>query len=176
MKATKGQYFSFDAIIATVIMVLATTTLISYWFGVQSVVDSRNSPLHSDAMRIAESLVTPGVPANWSLSSVGIDGVYQIGLTNGYTNELNMSKIDKLALYANPSGANYGAVGRIMRAPTGYYIRIEHVNCSIATCPSPIEIGNASILYAPEITQTAVAHRGGSLDGKPVRIRVFLGR
>lgn len=167
MKAMKGQYFSFDAIIATVIMVLATTTLVSYWFGVQSVVDSRNSPLHSDAMRIAESLVSPGVPENWP--SAGIENTYQLGLANGYTNDLNMSKIVKLHDYAT---VDYKAVGRIMRAPADYFILIEQVDCG-AACPAAIEIGNASAQDAP---QTAVAHRGGALEGKPVRIRVFLGR
>ena len=37
----KGQYFSFDAIIATVIMVLAFSSLVAYWYGAQAVDESR---------------------------------------------------------------------------------------------------------------------------------------
>ena len=35
----KGQYFSFDAVIATVIMVLAFSSLVAYWYGAQAVVE-----------------------------------------------------------------------------------------------------------------------------------------
>ena len=168
MNAMKGQYFSFDAIIATVIMVLATTTLVSYWFGVQSVVDSRNNSIEADAMRIADSLVSPGVPANWT--SYSLASTYQIGLANGYTNDLNESKITKLRYYA---ATNYTAVGTIMRAPADYFIAIEQVDCLPAACIYNYSIGNSSAQFASE---TAVAHRGGAINGTAVRIRVFLGR
>jgi len=56
----KGQYFSFDAIIATVIMVLAFSSLVAYWYGAQSVVESRTYSRLADADRIAESLLSPG--------------------------------------------------------------------------------------------------------------------
>ncbi len=164
--AMKGQYFSFDAIVATVIMAIAITTLVAYWFGAQSVIDSRSNPMQSDAMRIAESLLSPGVPANWT--KYGIEDTYQFGLTDGYSNALVREKLNKLGALAS---ANYTAVGRIMRAPADYYIRIDRVDCG--NCGPEIEIGHADAQAASEVV---VAHRGAVLEGRPVRIRVFLGK
>ena len=62
----KGQYFSFDAVVASVIMVIAVTSLVAYWFGVQSVAESRSSDMYADSLRIAESLLSPGSPSNWT--------------------------------------------------------------------------------------------------------------
>jgi len=172
MKSMKGQYFSFDAIIATVIMVLATTSLVAYWFGVEAVVEARNNSLHDDAMRIAESLVTPGVPANWP--ALGLDNTYQIGLANGYANELNKTAIETLSNLANPavSAGNYTAVGTILKAPVLYFIRIEQVDdCSPLACIN-YSIGNESAQSAGEV---AVAHRGASIGRVPVRVTVYLG-
>lgn len=168
-RAVKGQYFSFDAVVATVIMVIATTSLVAYWFGAQSVVESRSNPMQADAMRIAESLLSPGVPANWTAPSYGIANVYQFGLTNGYSNELNGNKINAMAGMAS---SNYSAVGRIIRAPTQqYYIDIRQVDC-LTGCGF-FEIGHPGAMSANE---TVVAHRGAVLDGRPYRIRVFLGK
>ena len=172
MKSMKGQYFSFDAIIATVIMVLATTSLVAYWFGVESVVEARNNSLHDDAMRIAESLVTPGVPENWP--AVGLENTYQIGLADGYANELNKTAIETLGNLANPavSTGNYTAVGTILKAPVLYFIRIEQVGDCAASCIN-YSIGNES---AQEADEVAVAHRGASIDSTPVRVTVYLGK
>ena len=169
MKAMKGQYFSFDAIIATVIMVLATTSLVAYWFGVESVVEARSNSLHDDAMRIAESLVSPGVPANWS--SAGLERTYQIGLANGYANELNKTAIEALRTLAGPS-MNYSEVGKILKAPALYFIKIEQVDSCATTCMN-YSIGNESAQFADEV---AVAHRGASIGRVPVRLTVYLGK
>ena len=61
----KGQYFSFDAIIATVIVVIAMTSLLTYWFSVQSVVDAKSNYMQSAAMNMADTLMSPGIPENW---------------------------------------------------------------------------------------------------------------
>jgi len=173
----KGQYFSFDAIVATVIMVLAATTLVAYWFGVQSVVESRNNPMYADASRIAESLLSPGVPGNWQVGAQengNLAGAWQVGLAKDYSNlnELDKEKISALRLLAETPD-EYDAVGRIMRAPAQYYILIEQVGCTGEECGTSYEIGNSHVLDAETVV---VAHRGAVLEGKPVRVRVFLGK
>ncbi|MFH1393956.1 MAG: hypothetical protein ABII71_00405 [Candidatus Micrarchaeota archaeon] len=55
----KGQYFSFDAIVASVIFVLALMALLSYWHGVRSYLDFQNSDVQSNAIRISNLLFTP---------------------------------------------------------------------------------------------------------------------
>jgi len=59
----KGQYFSFDAIIASVIFVLAVVALLSYWHSVRSFLDYQNDPLSKDAIRVSNLLFTPPTPS-----------------------------------------------------------------------------------------------------------------
>ncbi len=48
----KGQYFSFDAIIASVIFVMALVALLSYWHSVKSYLDSQNDEISKEAIQI----------------------------------------------------------------------------------------------------------------------------
>jgi hypothetical protein len=60
----KGQYFSFDAIIASVIFVLALVALLSYWHSVRSFLDFQNDALSKDAVRVSNLLFTPSSPSS----------------------------------------------------------------------------------------------------------------
>jgi len=62
----KGQYFSFDAIIASVIFVLALVALLSYWHSVRSFLDYQNDPLSKDVIRVSNLLFTPPSPISSS--------------------------------------------------------------------------------------------------------------
>ena len=177
MKLSKGQYFSFDAIIATVIMVLAFTSLIAYWHGAQSVVDSRTGAMYDDSLRIAESLFSPGSPPGWA-DQADFSGVKSIGLANGFSNSLNRSKIEKLNATvgafssADAPGQNYTMVGRILRSPAEYYIVIDQADNNTI---GPYAIGHRFPADSSS-REVAVAHRGATVDGMPVRVRIFLWR
>jgi hypothetical protein len=56
----RGQYFSFDAIIASVIFILTFVSLLSYWFSVKSSLESKEDEISKEAARVAEILFTPG--------------------------------------------------------------------------------------------------------------------
>lgn len=60
----RGQYFSFDAIIASVIFILALVALISYWYSVRSFLDFQNDQLSKDAVRVSNLLFTPAAPSS----------------------------------------------------------------------------------------------------------------
>lgn len=170
----KGQYFSFDAIIATVIMVLAATSLLAYWYGAQAVVDSRTGSMYADSLRIAASLLSPGSPSDWA-DRPDLSSVKQIGLSDDFSNRLNRTKIEKL--YATvgvfssppPQPSNYSAVGNILRSPAEYYIVIEQTDGAGVS----YAIGYR---YPANASEVAIAHRGASIDGTPVSVRVFLWR
>ncbi len=166
----KGQYFSFDAVIATVIMVVAITSLAAYWLGVQSVVESRNNPLYADALRIAESLVSPGSPANWTEES-GLDSVRQIGLAKSYDGELDAGKILAFRDLVQTQ-LKYNETRRLMRAPSEYFITIQRTDVA-GDALMDFEIGAPLLANATEV---AIAHRGAILEGKPMRITVYLWR
>ena len=62
MMYKKGQYFSFDAIIASVIFIMALVLLLSYWQSVKTFLDYQTSDVAKDAMRIASLLFVPAYP------------------------------------------------------------------------------------------------------------------
>ncbi len=58
----KGQYFSFDAIIASVIFMMSIVLLLSYWHSVKTFLDYQTSDVAKETMRIASLLFVPAVP------------------------------------------------------------------------------------------------------------------
>ncbi len=60
----KGQYFSFDAIIASVIFVMALIALLSYWYAVKNYLESQNDELEKEAIRISNLLLSPSYPSS----------------------------------------------------------------------------------------------------------------
>ncbi len=172
----KGQYFSFDAVVATVIMAIAMTSLAAYWSGTRSVVDSRASPLYEDALRIADSLLSPGVPAGWERGPV--EEVQQFGLANDFGNTLNTSKIDS---FNSDARDHYNETGRIMRATADYFVWIEQTNPPVPYQPEHPAFYQAGKTIPANATEVVVAYRGVVLqfpDGTryPARMRVFLWR
>jgi len=172
----KGQYFSFDAIIATVIMVLAFSSLVAYWYGAQAVVESRTYSRLADANRIAESLLSPGSPTDWTdADKYNMGDIRQIGIANSFGNDLNLTKVEALEANANPDATptnNYMEVGNLLRAGGEYFILIERTNTDAGNDEDMTiaEIGRSHV----NANVTAVANRGATLDGRPVRMRVFL--
>lgn len=70
----KGQYFSFDAIVAAVIFVLALVALLSYWHSVRSFLDYQNDPLSKESIRVSNMLFMPPAPSSscGSMESLGL--------------------------------------------------------------------------------------------------------
>jgi len=58
----KGQYFSFDAIIASLIFIMAVVSLISYWHSIRTSVGYQNSEMLTEAFRVSDLLMGPGYP------------------------------------------------------------------------------------------------------------------
>lgn len=59
----KGQYFSFDAIIASIIFILAFTTLLNYWFSMKSMLETKDEEISKEAARISDVLLSPAILA-----------------------------------------------------------------------------------------------------------------
>ena len=173
----KGQYFSFDAIIATVIMVIAFITLVAYWLGAQSIIDSRANNTYADAIRVADSLFAPGSPSNWNSPLLSLADIKQIGLSNNFDNQFNVSKISRLAFLVNhnnptPNPEVYAATKNLFRV-TDYLIVIESTDGSqvYPGAPARIAIGFDHLELAKQIS---IADRGASVNGKAVRMRVYV--
>lgn len=65
MKFLKGQYFSFDAIVAAVIFVMALSILFTHWYTLSSQMDEQTYYLQNEANRISDLLLGEGIPSNW---------------------------------------------------------------------------------------------------------------
>ncbi|MEK6982379.1 MAG: hypothetical protein AABX38_05595 [Candidatus Micrarchaeota archaeon] len=89
-KCYKGQYFSFDAIIATVIFVIALVSLLSYWNATKNSFELQSNELSQEAFRVSNVLLSPGYPANSVCSSQS-----QVGFGKSISDKvLMLSKIE----------------------------------------------------------------------------------
>ena len=61
----RGQYFSFDAIIASLIFILTIVSLLSYWYSVHSQLDYQNYEMMKEAVRVSDLAMTPGTWKSW---------------------------------------------------------------------------------------------------------------
>lgn len=85
----KGQYFSFDAIMASVIFVLALVALLSYWHSVRSFLDFQNDQISKDAITVSNLLFTPASP------SADCAGMEKLGFALDWADRrVNQSVID----------------------------------------------------------------------------------
>ncbi|MEM2137719.1 MAG: hypothetical protein QW568_01395 [Candidatus Anstonellaceae archaeon] len=173
----RGQYFSFDAIVATVMIVIAISSLLGYWFSAQSIIESRANPMYADALRVSETLMSPGVPANWQNGDP--NDIKEIGIGTGVGNELDDSKVSRLQAFADPS-VDYVRMGRLLRTSGfNYYILINQSD--VETGGYRAAIGNSSYAASSNV-EVVVAHRGATIydsaTGKkvPLRVSVFLYR
>ncbi len=115
-----------DAIIASVIFVLALSLLASHWFALRAQNESRNSFLQEDASRLSESLMQNGDPANWyEQPGQAFTAGYAL---NGYgMGVLNYTSLKNSSVYLDPVvfSAKYKAARDLMATPAEFYITVN---------------------------------------------------
>ncbi len=94
-KKRKGQFFSYDAIVAGSIFVLVLGIFLFYWWGITQSISFERDDMQSEASRLGDTLLTPGNPASWAPNC---QTALSIGLAANYssTNVIDRSKIDAL--------------------------------------------------------------------------------
>jgi len=91
----KGQYFSFDAIIASVIFMIAVVMLLSYWHSVKTFLEYQSGDMSREAMRIAAMLLSPPSPSYALGNNCG--SMQSIGLVNSFVDKtINESTLECL--------------------------------------------------------------------------------
>jgi hypothetical protein len=91
----KGQYFSFDAIIASVIFMIAVVMLLSYWHSVKTFLEYQSGDMSREAMRIAAMLLSPPSPSYALGKNCG--SMQSIGLVNSFVDKtINESTLECL--------------------------------------------------------------------------------
>lgn len=176
----KGQYFSFDALVAAVIMIVAFTSLMGYWYSTQYVIESHNSNLQVEAIRIANSLYSPGTPENWPSAGT----IRQIGIAKGFSSDLNYTKV-KAAYLLTLNNNGYAIFKNLLLVPgdANVSITITQSDSPIVgtNCPA-IPVSGSSYycqfgrVVPANAKEVAIANRGGTLEGRPVQVKVVLWR
>ncbi len=126
----KGQYFSFDAIVASVLFALTFITLVSYWFSVKSGLESKDEEMLKEAARISDAMLNPGLFQNSysdprvSLSRIkSFEGKSQDELKEMFNTPYNIS-----LLVDTEAGTRIAAVGPDPTDPAYSYIFSNVVN------------------------------------------------
>ncbi|NYZ73918.1 hypothetical protein H0O00_02135 [Candidatus Micrarchaeota archaeon] len=121
----KGQYFSFDAIIASVIFILALVALLSYWHSVKSFLDYQDDPLSRDAVRLSNLLFTPPTPEAWSCTETGME---KLGFAISWDDRRVNSSILKCAETQAAASQTWLREKLGADANTGVFLKVTNLN------------------------------------------------
>lgn len=91
-KMLKGQFFSYDAVVAGILFILLLTLLYNYWNSLRATISVRMDDATRIALDVSDMLLTPGSPIDWNSTNYN-----QLGLAAQYNSiEINESKLSEL--------------------------------------------------------------------------------
>lgn len=140
----KGQYFSFDAIVASVIFVLALVALLSYWHSVRSFLDFQNDGLSKEAVKLSGSLFSPSGPSS------ECNSIQRLGLANSFDDrKLNESVIlcarsRDMEWLKNATGSSYNFSIKIVNLADNSEINIGGTDLQVANATEVARIRRLS--------------------------------
>lgn len=161
METSKGQYFSFDAIMSALILVIAVSMLSSYWFGVQNAPVQQDDRMQRRALAISDALLTSGNPVDWRVAA----DAKVFGLANAQNSSLSADKIVKFANYLN-AGNNYNTTCNSYSVPN-FFVAIDALDGG----GTDYTLGHAPAIDAAAQAQVV---RVGTLEGKIVNLKVIV--
>jgi hypothetical protein len=95
-KCKKGQFFSYDAIIAAILFGIVVSLIFIYWISMRNFIGSEVTEMFSSALSISDSLMKPGSPENWHVIYNGnirnAQKIQSVGLTDGYSTRIDLGK------------------------------------------------------------------------------------
>ncbi len=135
----KAQYFSFDAIMASVIFILTLTILFSYWYSTRSSLEIGQEELSTEAFRIAENLYSPypqGLANSWTDRHMNITAIEHF-IENTEANNDGESSFDTSKPYLSSS----------FHINISFHNTIEEIGSVVfpktSTCPSEENYANS---------------------------------
>ncbi|MBU0527745.1 hypothetical protein KKE92_04650 [Candidatus Micrarchaeota archaeon] len=147
----KGQYFSFDAIIASVIFVLALVALLSYWHSVRSFLDFQNDALSKDVVRVSNLVFTPPSPS----SDCGtLDRL-------GFANDWNDRRINESLIYC-AQGKTQAQLRDLLGSSNNLSLRFENLaNGTVTVVGGDIPVETTDVIRVRRLA-TVVNSTGGT--------------
>ena len=108
MKTKKGQFFSYDAIVAGALFAIFLTILFIYWSSIRSFVFVQVDDMFRIGLKVSDSLLSPGSPPNWNITSE----IKQVGLTDRYGSvKINPSKAQNATMLDYQTLKSYLGLG-----------------------------------------------------------------
>jgi hypothetical protein len=137
----KGQVWSYDLIIASIIFVLAMAVLSFFWWSIRTNMSENKAAIVRESLTISDVLMSPGIPENWN---VGVDpndpstwsNVQQLGLAKSWDNKsLSVDKVYKMTIM---SALNYSFVQNEIRSHYNFYVNVTFRNTSNGNLEQPV--------------------------------------
>lgn len=144
----KGQVWSYDLIVGSLLFVLAMAILAFFWWSVQTNMAENKDAIIRDSIKVTDVLMSPGIPPNWdqlvNLSNQTTwSSVQQIGLADSWGNSsLSINKI--YALY-NMSVTNYSYSQSLIRSNYNYYLLFAFRNTSNSNLEQPVLMNGTNL-------------------------------
>ncbi|MEM3060558.1 MAG: hypothetical protein QXW70_02855 [Candidatus Anstonellales archaeon] len=157
----KGQYFSFDAILATLILILSFSILFFYWFPLRQDVLEEEISLFAEALSLSEVLLTPGED-NWEAAlseGENVRNIRYIGF--GVAQKKNRIDLAKVRAFRAFVFSNYEMGKNVLGISRNYKIEIVYGN-------NNIEIGRSP---SPAVEEIGIARRPVYLYGNDGKIQ-----
>ncbi|MCX8202558.1 MAG: hypothetical protein N3G74_02005 [Candidatus Micrarchaeota archaeon] len=134
----KGQFFSYDAIVAGILFILLLTLLYNYWNSLRTTVSVRIDDASRIALSVSSMLLTPGYPLDWNATNFN-----QIGLAEHHnTIRISEAKVSNLSILSYTS---YQTVKeRLGIGPYEFFITIADV--AIGSAPTGTVLSKVTIV------------------------------
>jgi hypothetical protein len=145
-KNYRAQFWSFDIIFAIVIFTVAMTILAYTWYNIDNQLalsyGSGSETMQFETQVLAERLLTPGTPSDWSgLINTSNSSTWKdlsVGLTSSSnSSEISAQKVYALMAMANYNTSNYEATKTVMGIGYDYYIVISGRSMNVTIGENP---------------------------------------
>jgi len=134
----KGQIWSYDMLIATVVFMLTVTLIASFWWSAASTIGEKpGERMTATGADFADVLLSPGNPYDWherlDTANTGTWGsnVTLVGMGSGF--EVPLISGDKALALIEMDETNYSELKGMFRLGYNFYVEVmEFYNCSSA--------------------------------------------
>jgi len=140
--SSKGQFFSYDAIVAGLMFTILLTILYVYWSSLRSTMFTQVDDMFRTSIEVSNLLLTTGNPTDWTTTNVK-----QIGITAGPNSlELDPNKVTNFRFMADPVYGDYESMrSRLGVAPYMFYIQIGD-SVIVGVAPTAEATGKISVM------------------------------
>jgi hypothetical protein len=155
----KGQVWSYDLVVASIIFVLAMAVLSFFWWSVRTNMSEDKEAIIRESFKVSDVLMSPGIPQNWSMlvnpsNPSTWSNVQEIGLAESWTN--SSLSVDKVYKLINMSSVNSSLVQNKLRSRYDFYLQFLFLNTSNNSVEQPVLMNQTAIVAGDLYNLTTV--------------------